>query len=65
MGFKKNNHKIVEDRKKAILYALENSRDSIILILGKGTENYQLIKNTRCTHSDVDIVKKYINENKD
>ena len=63
-GFKKNNYKIIKDRKKAIIEALENSSDSIILILGKGAENYQLIKDIKYPHSDIDIIKNYINENK-
>jgi len=55
---------IIPDRKKAIKIALENSENAIILILGKGPEEYQLIKDKKMPHSDIDIVKNYLNENR-
>ena len=56
-------YQIIKDRKNAILEALSNNENAIILILGKGIEQYQIIKNKRIKHSDIDIVNEYINEN--
>ena len=63
-GFKENKHKIIIDRKKAIIEVLQKSKNSIILILGKGVENYQDIKGEKYPHSDIKIVKEFINENR-
>ena len=40
-----------------------NNENSIILILGKGVEEYQIIKNKKINHSDIKTVKEFINEN--
>ena len=64
LGFKKNNHKIIINREKAIKSAIDTNSNSIIVVLGKGIENYQLINNKRIPHSDIGIIKKYINENR-
>ena len=45
------------------MHALEKSNDNIIAILGKGMEEYQLIKGQKIPHSDIKIVEKYIDEN--
>ncbi len=38
----------IEDRKEAIRYAIENARENdMILLLGKGHENYQEIKGVK------------------
>ena len=55
--------RIIKYREKSIISALEH-KNSIILILGKGIEKYQIIKNKRLNHSDIKIVKDYINENR-
>lgn len=45
----------IEDRATAIAYAIhEAADDDIILIAGKGHENYQLIGKQRLTFSDYD-----------
>ena len=45
----------IEDRATAIAYAIhEASDDDIVLIAGKGHENYQLIGNQRLVFSDYD-----------
>lgn len=50
----------IPDRKKAILYALDNSESgNIILLAGKGHESYQLINGEREYFSESDIVKDY------
>ncbi len=64
-GFKNKNYKIERDRKKAILDAIQKNKNCTILILGKGRENYQIIGKEKTPHSDIDIIREYIDENKD
>ena len=52
-----------ENTKRDCLSKLPNFENSIILILGKGIEQYQTIKNKKVPHSDIKIVENYINEN--
>jgi len=48
------------DRKEAIESALEEAGpDDVVLILGKGHEDYQIIGNEKRPFSDQEIVKKY------
>ena len=63
-GFEKNKYRIIRNREKAIRRCIENNKNSIIVVLGKGIENYQIINNKKIPHSDIDIIKEYINENK-
>ncbi len=59
-GFKKNNHEIILDRKKAILYMMEKmDSNSILLVLGKGRENYQEIGADKISHNDKEIIESY------
>jgi UDP-N-acetylmuramoyl-L-alanyl-D-glutamate--2,6-diaminopimelate ligase len=45
---------LIEDRATAIAWAIANAKtDDLILIAGKGHENYQLIGNRRRDFSDV------------
>ncbi len=60
-----NNQKyeIILDRKTAIYSALDNSlKDEIIAILGKGSEDYQIITGIKYPFSDKQTVKNYIKE---
>ena len=59
----KQKHEIIKDREEAIIKVLTKTKNSIILILGKGIEKYQIIRNNKIPHSDIEIVNKYINEN--
>ena len=61
-GISNTEYQIIKDRKKAIISAM-NNENSIILILGKGVEKYQIIKNKKINHSDIKTVKEFINEN--
>ena len=50
----------IPDRRKAIEYALENSKEGdIILLAGKGHETYQLICGVREDFSEANIIKEY------
>ena len=58
---KKNNYISIKNRKKAIKFAINYAnKDDIILILGKGTDNYMAIKNKYKKYNDLKIIKKYI-----
>ena len=54
-------YEAIVDRKKAILGALEDADENeIILIAGKGHEEYQEIKGIKHPFSDFNIVKEFI-----
>ena len=58
---KKNNYIFITNRKKAIKYAIDIAKkDDLILILGKGTDNYIAIKNKYKKYNDLKTIKKYI-----
>lgn len=60
-GAVKKNYKIIPDRKEAILEAIESSeKEAVILIAGKGHEDYQEIKGKRIHFSDKEIVQSYL-----
>ena len=60
---KTNNNSVIKNRKKAILKALNMATNHIVLLLGKGIEEFQIIKNEKIYHSDINLVKGFINEN--
>lgn len=62
-GIKKNNYRIIENREYAIRTAIyESEDDAVILVAGKGHENYQEIHGVRKHFSDKEISEKYLNE---
>lgn len=61
-GIKKDNYEIIYDRRAAIKHGLDMINDNdILLILGKGHEDYQIIGHTKHHLSDKEEVLKYIN----
>lgn len=55
----KTNLHIIPDRSKAIQYAIEKAdQNDIIMVAGKGHENYQIIGDKKIVFSDRDEVKK-------
>ena len=51
------------DREEAINYALSIATpNSVILILGKGRDNYMAIEDKKIKYNDYDVIKKYFNE---
>ena len=51
----------INNRKSAIKYAIDiGKEDDLILILGKGTDNYMAVKNKYKKYSDLKTIKKYI-----
>ena len=60
-GAKKENYEIIFDRKEAIQKAIsELEENDILLILGKGHEDYQIIGTEKIHLSDIEIVEKAI-----
>jgi len=60
-GISKNNYEIILDREEAIKKAIMESDDSaVILIAGKGHENYQLVQGVKHHFSDKEIAEKYL-----
>ena len=60
-GITKKNFKVIENREEAIKEAVEKSNDNtIILIAGKGHENYQEIKGKRSHFSDREVAEKFL-----
>ena len=57
----KNNYIYIKNRKKAIKHAISIAKENdIIIILGKGTDNYMAIKNKYKKYNDLKVIKKYI-----
>lgn len=58
-----DSHTVIEDRKDAIEYACRIARkDDIVVIAGKGHEDYQIIGTTKHHFSDKETVINYFNE---
>ena len=55
------NYEIILDRSEAIKKAINIARkDDIVLIIGKGSENYQILKDKIIEFCDIDEVKKHL-----
>lgn len=62
-GIKTNNYRVIENRDEAIRSAIFESEDNaVILIAGKGHENYQEINGIRKHFSDKETAEKYLAE---
>lgn len=60
-GLEKNNHEIILDRKEAIIKGIEMlTEQDILMILGKGHEDYQVIGTEKHHFSDKEVVLDYI-----
>jgi len=63
-GFKQKKHEVIQNREDAIKKSINIlNEDSVLLILGKGREEYQIINNEKIFHSDLEIIKREINAN--
>ncbi|WP_226035379.1 UDP-N-acetylmuramoyl-L-alanyl-D-glutamate--2,6-diaminopimelate ligase [Aquibacillus saliphilus] len=59
-GMLHENYVLIENREEAISHAITFSEPGDILIFaGKGQEDYQIVKNKKIAHSDLDTVKKH------
>lgn len=62
-GMKGNNYTIIEDRKTAIITAINQaSKDEIILIAGKGHETYQIIGDQTFSFDDREVAREAMRE---
>ncbi|MBE0572419.1 MAG: UDP-N-acetylmuramoyl-L-alanyl-D-glutamate--2,6-diaminopimelate ligase, partial [Ignavibacteriaceae bacterium] len=60
-GITKDNYQVIEDRESAIAEAIKKSgKYSVILIAGKGHEDYQEIGHVRHHFSDKEVAKKVL-----
>ena len=60
-GFNGNNYEIILDRKDAIYQMMDQmDKHSILLVLGKGMENYQEIGFEKIPYNDKKIIEGYI-----
>ncbi|MFA5088893.1 MAG: UDP-N-acetylmuramoyl-L-alanyl-D-glutamate--2,6-diaminopimelate ligase, partial [Candidatus Omnitrophota bacterium] len=60
-GFTKNNHLVILDREEAIRHALKMAhKDDIVLIAGKGHENYQIFKDQVIHFDDREVVREIL-----
>ena len=51
----------IADRKKAIILALDKAQtNDVVIIAGKGHENYQIIKDKKIEFSDQKVIKEYV-----
>ncbi|MBQ8894944.1 MAG: UDP-N-acetylmuramoyl-L-alanyl-D-glutamate--2,6-diaminopimelate ligase [Clostridia bacterium] len=54
---------VIENRKEAIGYAIRNARpDDLILLAGKGHEDYQIIGKTKIHFDEKEIVKEFLEQ---
>ncbi len=63
-GFEERKNVLIEhDRAKAIIFCLDHAQEGdIVLIAGKGHENYQLIGDQRLPFSDRELVRDYVRQ---
>ena len=60
-GFTKNNYEVIADREQAIRKAIETAQSGdIVLIAGKGHEDYQIFKDKTIAFDERGIVRKYL-----
>lgn len=63
-GIKNSNYVCIENRSDAIKFAYKNSNSGdIILVAGKGSENYMEINGVKIPYSDIEEIKKLENIN--
>ncbi len=62
-GMKKETHIVIEDRRAAIRYALEHAKkDDVIILAGKGHEDYQEIRGVHHPFDEKVIVRELLDE---
>jgi len=65
-GFSKSNYSIIHDRDEAIREAMRRMyKDSVLLVLGKGHDDYEEINGQKHSHSDSKIISEFGNESPD
>lgn len=65
VGVNTDNYEVELDRRKAIVKALDMiNKNDVVLILGKGHEDYQILGHEKVHLDDAEEVRKYIEQNK-
>ena len=60
-GFDKDNYKVYENRGDAVHKGLKELKNNdILIILGKGREEYQDVKGEKIFYSDIKIIEEYL-----
>ena len=62
-GLKNEKYSIIKNRSKALHEILQKYSNKIIVILGKGRDDYQIVKDKKEFHSDIGIIEEYLDEN--
>lgn len=58
-----SNYEIIEDRERAIYSALDNREEGdVILIAGKGVDDYMAVGDKYLPYSDLEVINKYLKE---
>ena len=64
IGFENNKHIVIADRTDALRYAIHKmGKGSILLVLGKGIENYQEVNGEKTPYNERENILKVLNEN--
>lgn len=65
-GFLKENYEVMIDRREAIVKALSLAqKNDVVLIAGKGHENYQIFKDQTISFDDREVVRSYFEDTRD
>lgn len=60
-GIDKNKYNVFNDRKNGLEKAIEKiNRNDVLVVFGKGRENYQDINGIKIKYSDMEIIEKYL-----
>ena len=63
-GLKYKKYEIFNDRAIGLTNALKTlNGDDILILLGKGRENYQILNDKKVSYSDIKVIERFINEN--
>ena len=64
-GVDKDNYEVELDRRKAIVKALDMIKDDdVVLLLGKGHEDYQILGHEKVHFDDAEEVRNYLKSHK-
>ncbi|MFC1618373.1 UDP-N-acetylmuramoyl-L-alanyl-D-glutamate--2,6-diaminopimelate ligase [Candidatus Neomarinimicrobiota bacterium] len=59
-GLRESKHIIIEDRQEALRHGLAMMKENtILLVLGKGREDYEIVGKEKIYHNDVEIIENY------
>ena len=62
-GFSGNDYFVIKNRKEALETIFKKYKNKIIVILGKGRDDYHIVGDKKQYHSDIEIVQKFLDAN--